>query len=302
VEEFRGGRGKASNLPDCLIVAVRSPGSLIISRGVRPLCSLEAAVLQTRDVNVFNSRWFSGGFAMVGQEFLDLHSEERGKRGAAWSNLDPELTRMVTQQMIQRLISTVQRSRHGGTLLVVPPHRAHELTQPNPLLRLKYRFADDKSRDRFVALVVHVMNTLASAVPPRQGKHVGWDDYASTTNRELMDLDEAIFEMSHLIATMTAVDGAVLVTRQFELLGFGGEIAGSLPEASAVAQALDLEGETYRLETTEDVGTRHRSVYRFCTALHDVLGIVVSQDGGVRFIRWKDPHVMYWSHTTITPQ
>jgi hypothetical protein len=39
-------------------------------------------------------------------------------------------------------------------------------------------------------------------------------------------------------------------------------------------------------------------VYRLCNALHDVLGIVISQDG-VRFICWKDPHVTYWRHTTI---
>jgi hypothetical protein len=36
-----------------------------------------------------------------------------------------------------------------------------------------------------------------------------------------------------------------------------------------------------------------------CSALKDVLGIVVSQDGGATFLKWKDPHVSYWRHTTI---
>jgi hypothetical protein len=128
---------------------------------------------------------------------------------------------------------------------------------------------------------------------------VGWDDYGRVRNRVLMSLDEAIFEMSHMIATLTQVDGAVVMTQRLELLGFGGEIAGSLPGVTSVARALDLEGNAYDVEHTEDVGTRHRSVYRLCNALKEVLGIVISQDGSANFVRWKDPHVTYWRHTTI---
>ncbi len=98
------------------------------------------------------------------------------------------------------------------------------------------------------------------------------------------------------------MDGAVVVTPRFEVVGFGGEIQGTLAEVPAVAQALDLEGDEHHIEPTEDVGTRHRSVYRLVNALHDVLAIVVSQDGGARFVRWKDPHVTYWNHSTVTPE
>jgi hypothetical protein len=42
------------------------------------------------------------------------------------------------------------------------------------------------------------------------------------------------------------------------------------------------------------VGTRHRSAYRLCRTLQDVLAVVVSQDGQVRFVRWLDGEVTYW--------
>ena len=209
---------------------------------------------------------------------------------------------MVAQQMLQRLIYTIQRTRHGGTLLIVSREFAAGMGQRDTLIRVKYRFAEEEPRARLRTLVVRVMNTLASAVAPRDGVRVGWDDYVHFTNRKLNDLDDSIFEMSHFIATLTSVDGAVLVTRNFELLGFGGEIAGALPEVDSVAEALDLEGSTYRIETTEEVGTRHRSVYRLCNALHDMLGIVVSQDGGARFVRRNGDQVMYWDHSTVIPQ
>ncbi len=36
------------------------------------------------------------------------------------------------------------------------------------------------------------------------------------------------------------------------------------------------------MESTEGVATRHLSVYRFCNVLHEAMGIVISQNGGVR--------------------
>jgi len=209
---------------------------------------------------------------------------------------------MVGQQMLQRLISTIQRSRHGGTLLIVPTEFAQDLELPTPFVRLKYRFAEEEPRARLRTLIVRVMNSLTSAAAARNNVRVGWNEYVHSTDRDLIDLDDSIFEMSHFVATLTAVDGAVVVTRDFDLLGFGGEIAGALSEVHSVAHALDLEGVTYGIETTEDVGTRHRSVYRLCNVSPDVLGIVVSQDGGVRFIRRNGPYVMYWDHSTVIPR
>lgn len=302
LEQFRGGRGNASNLPDCLIIAVRDPGSIVISRGTRSLCALEAGVLQNRGFNVLQSNWSLADFTCVRDELMQLHLAARAERGDRWAPIAAELTRSVAEQMIQRLISAVQRLRHGGTLLMVPTDRGDEFVQPNAWIRLKYRFADDEARLRFRSLIVRVMNRLAAlGAPSADETTVSWDDYTTSNDAVLAKLDEAIFELAYLIATLTAVDGAVVITKRFELLGFGGEIAGALPEVHRVAQALDLEGAGYDLESTDEVGTRHRSVYRLCNVLHDVLGIVISQDGGVRFVRWHESQVMYWNHNSIVP-
>ena len=302
LEQFHGGRGIVSNLPDWLIVGVRNPGYMIISRGSRPLCTVEAGTVQSGRFNVFNSQWLPMRFKSTREELMQLHASAKGEQ-QGWATIDPDLTRMVTQQMVQRLISTVQRSRHGGTLLIVPGDNRNDFTRLNALLRLKYKFKDEEPRLRFRTLITRVMAKLAALGPDLHPdtNTVGWDDYGYTRDRELTDLDEAIFEMSHMIATLTAVDGAVALTKRFELLGFGGEIAGSLAEVPTVARALDLEGSTYVVEATEEEGTRHRSVYRLCSVLHDVMAMVISQDGGARFVRWKDSQVMYWNHSSIVP-
>ena len=42
------------------------------------------------------------------------------------------------------------------------------------------------------------------------------------------------------------------------------------------------------------MGTRHRSAYRLCNELRDVIAVVISQDGNVRFVKCKDEAVTYW--------
>lgn len=114
-------------------------------------------------------------------------------------------------------------------------------------------------------------------------------------------LDEALFEVAHLVATLANVDGAVVMTDDLEVLGFGAEISGALPEVESVDRSLDLQGTGRVRERTDRVGTRHRSAYRLCQQLHDALVIVVSQDGGVRFVRWQDERVTYFDQIATGP-
>jgi DNA integrity scanning protein DisA with diadenylate cyclase activity len=141
------------------------------------------------------------------------------------------------------------------------------------------------------------MNVLAEAhgrdgAP--SGEEVGWRAYEASNEEKLSDLDEAIFEVAHLIAGLAAVDGAVVMTQRFEVLGFGGEISGNLAGVKAVSKALDVEGNKTVEEPSEGFGTRHRSAYRLCNELRDVIAVVVSQDSNVRFVKYKDGAVTYW--------
>ena len=67
-----------------------------------------------------------------------------------------------------------------------------------------------------------------------------------------------------------------------------------------VARAADPEGHEIVKELVGGVGLRHISAYRLCNELHDVTSIVVSQDGSIRFIRWKDNLVTYWDQVATS--
>jgi hypothetical protein len=102
---------------------------------------------------------------------------------------------------------------------------------------------------------------------------VGWEAYETSRARDLVEMDEALFEVVHLVADLTRVDGAVLITDALEVLGFGVEIAGELSELSRVMRAHGLDGSSRTWVRTDRVGTRHRSAYRLCQAVRDALSV-----------------------------
>jgi hypothetical protein len=297
LREGQGGRDAPPPLPSALILRVHGPGRIAADVGLEALCKLDEGRLSDVSMDVFRSRWLPASFAPVREELAEIHAglrDQARKKGEVWARLDNDITRVIGQHTIKRIISAVRDSHHGGTMVIVPPELADDIVEGH-YVSLKYRFVDSEPRRRFRTLIVDVMNELArsyAGTPARDP--VGWDDYEASGDESLSLLDEAIFEVAHVIAGLTAVDGAVVMTQRFEVLGFGGEISGDLPAVETVARAIDVEGEVAVEESAEGVGTRHRSAYRLCKALSSVIAVVISQDGNVRFIKCKDDAITYW--------
>jgi len=291
-----GGRVKAAALPAALVVSVGGPGRLEVALGDTPLARLEGGRIGGTTLDVFASHWLPAQFASTRAELLAEHAAARARAATAWAPLDESLISGVSQDVVRQLIIAVRGARHGATLLVVPPEAEAPLLAPDSCLRVQYQLAPGGARRRFRTLLLRIMNGLAAYHAGPEAAPVGWADYRNSPCPDIADYDEALYEVSHLIAGCAAVDGAVLLTRRFELLGFGAEIAGNLADVPIVARALDLEGERRVPESTERVGTRHRSAYRLCRALPEALAVVVSQDGGVRFACWRDGEVTYWHY------
>jgi hypothetical protein len=297
LREGQGGRDAPPPLPRVLVLRVHGPGRIAVDVGQESLCKLDEGRISDVSMDVFRSRWLPDSFAPVRQELAEIHEglrDQARKKGQVWARLDNDITRVIGQHTIKRITSAVRDSHHGGTVVIVPPDLADDILEGR-YVSLKYKFVDAEPRRRFRTLIVDVMSELAlshAGTPARDP--VGWDDYEASGDVSLSLLDEAIFEVAHLIAGLAAVDGAVVMTQRFEILGFGGEISGDLPAAETVARALDPEAEETIEETTEGVGTRHRSAYRLCKALGTVIAVVISQDGNVRFIKRKDGVVTYW--------
>jgi len=288
MQPSRGGRARETTMPRSLVVRVVRPGHLVVSCGNQELAELRGGRLSDFTLDVFRSAWLPALFAAEREAMAAEH------RAAAKPPLEPAvagaLTGVLAQQMIKRVVATIRTAHHGGTILAVPADCPGER-----YLHPRYAFDDAPPRRRFRTLVLASLERLARRAA-ETGKPASADSYLHEDDALLAELDEGLFEWSHLIAALSQVDGAVVLTKRFELLGFGAEIAGGLPAVTHVRRGHDLEADSFATEIVEDVGTRHRSAYRLSEALPGALAIVVSQDGGVRFVNRHRGAVTYWEH------
>lgn len=294
LRDTQGGRRAGAPLPDVPVVHVDAPGSLAVYRGQELVARLRSGRLSGTRADPFDSVWLPERFTDLNEDFAARHEAARKRSHATWAPLAPDLPRLISQRMMKRVISLLREARHGGTIIFVPMECAAP-SAGETYIDLKHRF-ERPMRRSFQDVVISLLSRLAQihGASPRPNAVVGWREFETTPDDELATLDEALFEIAHLIAGLAAADGAVVMTKLHDLLGFGGMITGRLPSVRRVAKALDLNAESTADESAEKVGARHRSAYRLVAAIPGAIVIVVSQDGGVRFVAQKDGRVTYW--------
>jgi hypothetical protein len=302
VQDVYGGKGIAPALPLSLVVYVTDPGRITVCKGHITIATLIRGRVVTPAHEVFDSTWLPASFASVRSRLWGLHLEAKKTAEKPWADLNPGFVSKIAQQVVRRIISSVRNSGHGGTILVVPPGMVDPAIEEIPHLSIEYRVTDKTAQKRFETLLVSLMNTLAEVYgqEPNGGGLVGWSEYVAVNDGPLALLDEAVFDLSYFFADLSSVDGAVVFSEAFELLGFGAMISGGLKGVKIVARALDIEGAQRENVYAGSFGARHRSVFRFCNAVHDAIAIVVSQDRLVRFVKWKDGQVTYWDHVATS--
>jgi hypothetical protein len=287
-----GGRNVVPNWSYDPIVHVTAPGHLAVRSAGKLVGGLEQGVIVDAMVDVFESQWLTGMFAREREEVVRQHDAYQAREPVPTAAA-PTLIARVGQQMIRRAIQLVLGARHGGLLLVVdaqPDAPASALAG----LSLKYRFDASEPPRRYRTLLFQVLDRLAARTT---NASVDWADFVRDTSPDLEKLEQAIFEMSRVVAGLAAIDGAVVLDKRFAILGFGAEVSGEIPAPSLVYRALDTEGHKRELNAVEEVGTRHRAAYRFVQRHPTGIAVVVSHDGAVSFVANREGAVVYWQQS-----
>jgi len=101
------------------------------------------------------------------------------------------------------------------------------------------------------------------------------------------------------VAGLTAVDGAVVLTNRYELLGFGAKIARrrGWPPVEQVTLTEPVENNRPVLAHPEQLGgTRHLSAAQFIQDQRDAVALVASQDGRFTVFEWSPCEEMVHAH------
>jgi hypothetical protein len=287
-----GGRSLVPNWSYDPIIHVTGPGRLVVRCAGQLVGGLERSEIVEATLDVFESAWLPALFARERHEVQETHAAQQARTSSPTA-ADHSLIGTVGQHMLRRAMQLVRGARHGGMLLFVERDREADpaATAIGDSVSLKYTFDGSEPPRRFRTLLFQILARLAAGTT---SPVVDWQDYARDTNPDLEKLEQGVFEMSRVIASLAAIDGAVVLDKRFAVLGFGGEVAGDLPTPSRVWRALDLEGKQREVAALDDVGTRHRAAYRFVKRHPRGLAVVISSDGGVSFVANRDGEVVFW--------
>ena len=293
-----GGRSSVPNWTYDPIVHATGPGQVAVRCAGKLIGALDQGQLLDALMDVFESDWLPAMFAHVREEVRREHAAMQA-HAASPTAVETSLVARVGQQMLRRTVQLVLGARHGGLILVteVSPGREPPEHPGHPDLAglsLKYRFDQSEPSRRYRTLLFQLLDRLAAGTT---NPSVDWSDFAGDTSQDLEKLEEAIFEMSRVIAGLTATDGAVVLDKRFTLLGFGAEVSSEIPAPARVWRALDTEGTRRMVNAVEDVGTRHRAAYRFVQQHPSGLAIVVSHDGGVSFVANRRGEIVSWQQS-----
>jgi hypothetical protein len=280
-----GGRRNRQESLQLPVVHVLGAGRIGVYAGADLVASLEHGMIEATTTDVFSSTWIANLFRAAREKEAEFQAEHRGGR------LNADLVRVVSQHMVRRAIFLIRQAGHGG-LLLFADNQLLEMCASSAKgpLKLKYTFRETEARFRYRTLLRRLFDALA--------KHgdgaVDLQRFLEAETPDVIGVEQSIFELSRLISGLAAVDGAVVLNKRFELIGFGAEVSGELPYPDVVQQALDVEGERRSPEPANSVGTRHRAAYRFVTAHAAGLAVVISLDGMVRFVANVDGTIVFW--------
>ena len=114
---------------------------------------------------------------------------------------------------------------------------------------------------------------------------------------------EALVDAVEALAGLTAVDGATVISNQYELLAFGAKIkrrdGGAQVEQVIVTEPV-VEGVPAVVHPVQFGGTRHLSAAQFVQDQRDALVLVASQDGRFTVFAWSPCEGMVHAHRVET--
>lgn len=123
------------------------------------------------------------------------------------------------------------------------------------------------------------------------------------TKRNERPWQEALRRSVEVIAGLTAVDGATLITDEHEVLAFGAKIGrreGSMPVEQALVTEPIVGSAVSIVHPLQLGGTRHLSAAQFVQDQRDSLALVASQDGRFTVFAWSPCEGMVHAHRVET--
>ena len=281
VRARRSGALAPRAVPYALLIDVQDAGELHIYRGAIKLATLKGGSLQ--DQLAFSELEFlpisdilTNGVDVIRPRLHPPRLEPPRETS------DFEWTALLNT--ILSIVTGLESHGHGGTLLLASPG-----TERSMPVRVKFDVDERNTMlaDRFVAFV-NARHALVDARLARRQRPDAPSGELPHLEDATLIAEEDLAGATDVVARLSAIDGALVLSSDLRVIGFGAEI---VLDATRQVVAHEVAGHARRGESWpaidgESFGMRHRSALRCVAATDGIAAFVVSQDGTVSFF-WK---------------
>lgn len=283
--------------PDRLTISSNSPGELVFSAAGDVFFSLRTGGLYYPSSDLFFSGLVSD-YLIPAKEALYLDTL-KALDSDAFDNEkhDNNYPQRFYSFCLSRVLSNIRDKGHGGTLIVVRDEISHDDPRLTDRVTLKYPSEYDHAWKLMVQSLKLHRNYYDLHFKLWDSKSpITVEDYKkiSIIESQKEEVEEQLSECLQFLASLSSVDGAVVVSDRLRLIGFGAEVIAQSPTLTAVKLALDGHARKSNRTSIESYGTRHRSAFRFCLSYEDSVAFIVSQDGGVKAVKRHMKDVLMW--------
>lgn len=175
--------------------------------------------------------------------------------------------------VLVQLAASMRAHGQGGTLLVVPV--GNESWEESIVHPISYSVAPSFSR----------LTDLLKSRPTEEEDENNW----------LAKLNSGV----ELVAGLTAVDGATIVSDDYDVMAFGAKIrrAANRPQVEQIMLTEPIVGnQPVVVPPVQQGGTRHLSAAQFVHDQREALALVASQDGRFTVLAWSPCEQMVHAH------
>ena len=289
--------------PQDLCVTSLGPGELTISSGGMVLLLLRSGATylprgSALDTGPVSNQLESSRRALYRDAVRRLKVKKWDEEGQ-----DNDYPKRFHDMCLSRILSGIGELGHGGTLLVVP----NQLSSSDSRLIDRVSIKHACNYDYLWALMVQHLELHKKYYDLRMPFWNRKEPISQGEFRQLSliegqreDNEEALSDCVRFIASLSAVDGALVITDRFRVICFGAEVIAQSPTLRDVHLATNPDATELKSVSIESYGTRHRSAFRFCSSYEDSIAFVVSSDGGVKATKRIASQVVLWPEVQAT--
>jgi hypothetical protein len=297
-EMARHERVMGQSSPEALVVMSTRPGELSISRGDRPVLRMQDGEIVTPAQSVLLKGPVAEFFGSASWDFIHnacllsgIDQDPAEDDGLSFAHLS----------FIESVLLYTAEIKHGGTLLFVPEEITYEDSRLLSRVSIKYVLPSTRPRDALVSAMASRLkhNALAKRLEERRSVKAEELEMLEALAGDQERCEDAARDAARFIASLTAVDGAVVLTDALRIIGFGVEVTASFSGGDNVHVAHTAEATETKEVRFAEYGTRHRSAFRFVASMEPSVGFIMSQDGGVKAVRQVGSKLVMWPYFQI---